>query len=228
MNSTDIFMPSSYDTGPTSFLSHFGPEDQLFQQPLLNAIGQNYVPNPRPPPPPQQQQQQQQQQQNEQRDTTFDNSYARISPQHRTGYMPPQQPATNNNQYQQQQQPPSNRQIAYNNDSDPFSEYHDMYAPSQYQRPPPAPSQQRQPPSQQQRIMPPPPPQQQQYYEEQIPRSTHPSNNQEMFFTDHNDDQLDQLSYQQPPSMTNQRNVDQQNDQDSRRQGKEKVKEFFK
>lgn len=57
MNSTDIFMPSSYDTGPTSFLSNFGAEDQLFQQPLLNAIGQNYVPNPRAPvpPPPRQQ-----------------------------------------------------------------------------------------------------------------------------------------------------------------------------
>ncbi|CAF4371318.1 unnamed protein product [Rotaria sp. Silwood2] len=225
MNSTDIFLPSSYDNGPGSFLSHFGPDDQLFQQPLFNAIGQNYVPNPRPPPPPQPQQQQQQQPY-EQRDSTFDNSYARLSPPHRTAHVPSQQPPNNNNnQYQQQPPPPpppSNRQTAYtnnnNNNNDPFSDYQDMYAPSQYQRPPPTQKQQYQrpplPPQQQQQ-------QQQQNYDEQILRSSYPSNNQEMFFTDHNDDQLDQLSYrqqQQAPSLTNQRNVDQQQEQDTKRQ----------
>ncbi|CAF0731987.1 unnamed protein product [Rotaria sordida] len=216
MNSTDIFMPSSYGNGPETFLSHFGPDEQLFQQPLFNAIGQNYVQNPRAPPPPQPQQQQQQPY--EQRDPTFDNSYARLSPPHRKAHVPSQQ-LPNTNQYQQQQPPlPSNRQTAYtnnnNNNNDPFSEYQEMYAPSQYQRPPPPPTQKQQyqrPPQQQQ---------QQQNYDEQIPRSTYPSNNQEMFFTDHNDDQLDQLSYrqQQGPSMTNQHNIDQQQEQDSKRQ----------
>ncbi|CAF3439196.1 unnamed protein product [Rotaria sp. Silwood1] len=212
MNSTDIFMTSSYDNGPGSFLNNFGPDDQLFQQPLFNAIGQNYVPNARPPPPPQPQQQPP----HEQRDSTFDNSYARLSPPHRSGYVPPQQ-STNNNQYQQKPPPLSNRQTAYtnnnnNNNNDPFNDYQEMYAPSQYQRPPPTQKQQYQ--------RAPLPPQQQQNYDEQIPRSTYPSNNQEMFFTDHNDDQLDQLSYrqQQAPSMTNQRNVDQQQEQDSKRQ----------
>ncbi|CAF4969020.1 unnamed protein product, partial [Rotaria socialis] len=54
-------------------------------------------------------------------------------------------------------------------------------------------------------------------------------NNQELFFTDHNDDQLDQISFrqqeqqqQQGLSTSNQRHVDQQHEQDSKRQGKRK------
>ena len=77
MNGTDIFMPSSYTNEPETFLSHFGPEDQLFQRPLLNTLGQNYVPNPRMPPPPQQ------------RYTTFDQTYTRLTPPQRTTYIPP-------------------------------------------------------------------------------------------------------------------------------------------
>lgn len=224
MNSTDIFMPSSYDTGPSTFLNNFGADEQLFQQPLFNALGQNYVPNPRTLQPPQPQQQPNQQQY-EKRDATFDNNYRRASPPLRPSYAPPQQ---------QPPPPPSNRQIRYDDNNDPFSEYHEMFAPSRYQRPPTPPSQQQQrrtppserrpPPSQQQR----PPPQQQQQY----PRSYQPpqqqqqqpryydepphQQSQEMFFTDNNDDQLDQFSHHQlstrPPSN--------EHDQDSRRQGK--------
>jgi hypothetical protein len=68
MDGTDIFIPSSYTTGSGSFLSHFGPEDQLFQRPLLNTLGQNYVPNLRPP--------------QQQRDILFDQSQ-------RPSYAPP-------------------------------------------------------------------------------------------------------------------------------------------
>ncbi len=243
MNSTDVFMPSSYNTEPAAFLNNFGPDDQLFQQPMLNAIGQNYVPKTRPPPPPPQQQQQKQQPQYEQREMTFDNSHTRMSPSQHSVHVPLQQPPINDNPYQQQDNspptPPLNRQIPYVDNKDPFSEYHQMFAPSQYQRPSPAPSQQRPPFSQQQRTVPLPPlPPQQQKYQRSLPPSHQQSqhfeeqrqpDNQEMFFTDHNDDQLDQFSYQQlpsqqpPPPMSNSRNVDQQNDQDSRRQGKEKA-----
>lgn len=209
-------MPSSYDsTGPGSFLNNFTSDDQLFQQPLFNAIGQNYVPNARPPP-----YAQSQPQSNGQRDTTFDNSYARLSPPHRQAYLPPQQSINNNtNNPYQQQPPPSVRTANYpnNNDpnNDPFADYHEMYSSSQYQRPPP--------PAQKQQYLRPPP--QQTNFDEPLPRTNYSSNNQEMFFTDHNDDQLDQISFrqheQQPTqSMANQRHVDQQNEQDSKRQGK--------
>ncbi|CAM2698713.1 unnamed protein product [Rotaria socialis] len=226
MNSTDIFLPSSYNNnGPGSFLSNFGPDDQLFQQPLFNAIGQNYVPNARPPPPPQSQQQPY-----GQRDITFDNSYARLSPPHRPVYAPPQQPPNNNNNnpYQQQQPPPppSFRPTNYTttnngNDNDPYGDYQDEYATSQYQRAPPAQKQQYQRlPQQQQQQQ-----QQQQNFDEQIPRTNYNPNNQELFFTDHNDDQLDQISFrqqeqqqQQGLSTSNQHHVDQQHEQDSKRQ----------
>jgi hypothetical protein len=259
MNSTDVFMPSSYNTEPVSFLNNFGPDDQLFQQPLLNAIGQNYVPNARPPPSSSQQQpkQHQPQQQNEEREPSFDNSRSRLSPSYRLAHGSPPQPPINNNQYQQQQQPPlslpppplpANRQIPYTDDKDPFSEYHEMFAPSQYQRLPPVPSQQRPPPSQQRTVPLPPLVPQQPRNQRSLPTSQQQQhrqhfdeqaqlNNQEMFFTDHNDDQLEQFSYSQmplqqqqqppPPPMSNPRHFDQQNDQDSRRQGTEKNKKIF-
>ena len=219
MNSTDIFLPSSYDTGPGSFLSHFGPEDQLFQQPLFNTIGQNYVPNTRQLPASQQQQQQQQQQrQHDQAHTNLDYSNTQISPPYRTAHFPLQPSQTNNNQYQSQQPLPSHQQTIHNSDNNnPFIEYPDVYDSSQYQQPPPTERQQYQRsllPSQQQ---------QQQNYDEQIQRSMYSSNNQELFFTDHNDDQLDLFSSHraQPlPPTINQRNPDQQQDSDSKRQGK--------
>lgn len=86
--------------------------------------------------------------------------------------------------------------------------------------------------SQQQRTLPslqqrPPQPQgagQQQYYEGSKQAATYPPSNREMFFTDHDEDQLDQLSYrqQQPgPSGTNtQRSGGEHHEQDSRRQGR--------
>lgn len=229
MNSTDIFMPSAYDTGPPTFLSNFGNDDQLFQQPLFNDMGQNYVPNSRPaqlPLP----QQQTTQQQYEKRDATFDNNYRRASPPLRPAYAPPQQ------QKQQPPPPPSNRQVNYNDNNDPFSEYHEMFAPSRYQRPSTPPSQQQQrrtppserrpPPPQQQRPPPQPqyprsyqPPQQQQQQQSRYhDESLHQQSN-EMFFTDHNDDQMDQFSHHQLSTRpaSNQHN---EHDQDSRRQGK--------
>ena len=162
MDGTDIFMPSSYSTAPGSFLSHFGAEDQLFQRPLLNNLGHNYVPNPRtvqppplpPPPPPQQHYQQ--------RDHSFDQSQNRISPPQRTNYPPPS--------------------------SNPFIEY------------------ERSPPQQHHQQ------QQQQRHEEK-----HPTHSQDLFFTDHSDDQVEPPSSQQ--HQQNQRQSDAQ-DQDSRRQGK--------
>jgi hypothetical protein len=80
MDGTDIFMPSSYSTDPQPFLSHFGPEDQLFQRPLLNTLGQNYVPNPRMAPP-------------QQRIPTFDQIHTRFTPPQRTTYVPPHLPS---------------------------------------------------------------------------------------------------------------------------------------
>jgi hypothetical protein len=148
MDSTDIFAPSSYTSGPAPFLSHFGPEDQLFQRPLLNTLGQNYVPNPRPP---------------QQRDTTFEQIHNRLSPPQRTTYVPPQLPRN----YINEQSLPS---------SNPFIEY---------QRAPPA--------------------------------QTNPTNSQNLFFTDHSDDQLEQQQQQQ--QQNSQRSGDQQ-DHDSKRQGK--------
>jgi hypothetical protein len=95
MDGTDIFVPSSYTTGPGSFLSHFGPEDQLFQRPLLNTLGQNYVSNPRPP---------------QQRDTLYDQTHNRISPPQRTTYIPPN---LSRNQINEQIIPSSNPFIEY-------------------------------------------------------------------------------------------------------------------
>jgi hypothetical protein len=95
MDSSDIFVPSSYTTGPGSFLSHFGPEDQLFQRPLLNTLGQNYVSNPRPP---------------QQRDTLYDQTHNRISPPQRTNYIPPN---LSRNQINEQIIPSSNPFIEY-------------------------------------------------------------------------------------------------------------------
>ncbi len=148
-------MPSSYGaSAPGSFLSHFGPDDQLFQRPMLNNLGQNYVPNPRPPPPlplppppPQQQQ----------RDVLFDQAQ-------RTTYAPPR------NYYLEQQQ-----QMAPPQPPNPFIEY---------QRAPP-----------------------------QLNSADH----QELFFTDHSDEQVEQQQQQQP--QLSHRHSDYQ-DQDSRRQGK--------
>ncbi len=74
MDGTDVFVPSSYRTEPGPFLSHFGPEDQLFQRPLLNTLGQNYVPNLKLP---------------QQRDTAYDQTYNHISPRQRTTNAPP-------------------------------------------------------------------------------------------------------------------------------------------
>ncbi|CAF0871337.1 unnamed protein product [Adineta steineri] len=117
MNNIDMFMPSTYETGTGVFANQYGTNDQVFQQPLLNALGQNYVPNARPSASQHHQQQQQQQQQPppqqqqqqpfEQRDKSYDDIYARMSPPQRTTYVPPQQSAhnnNNNNQYQQPQQ----------------------------------------------------------------------------------------------------------------------------
>ena len=52
MNSNNVYVPSSYSYEPVSFLSQFGPEDQLFQRPLLNTLGQNSRLPPAPPRPP--------------------------------------------------------------------------------------------------------------------------------------------------------------------------------
>ena len=93
MNGTDIFVPSSYTATPGSFLDHFGYDDQLFQRPLLNTLGQNYVPNPRPPP----------SQQQQQRDILFDQSQRPIYPPSRN-YAFEQQPV---------QPPPPNPFIEY-------------------------------------------------------------------------------------------------------------------
>lgn len=232
MNSTDVFMPSSYGTGPSSFLNNFGPDDQLFQQPLFNAMGQNYVPNTRVPPPPPPQQQQQQQY--ERRDGTFDNPYGRTSPPSRPAYA------------QSQQQPPpppppANRQQRYNDNNDPFSEYHEMFAPSRYQRQPTPPSQQQRqtpppsdrrpppPPTQQQRTLPQPPSFQQQHPRSYPPSQQPPSRyyddpsqqSQEMFFTDHHDDQVDQFSHHQLSTRPDSHQHN-EHEQDSRRQGKYK------
>jgi hypothetical protein len=155
MDSSDIFMPSSYTTGPGTFLSHFGPEDQLFQRPLLNTLGQNYVPNPRPL--------------QQQRDSLFDQPQTRISPTQRTIYPPPR-----NYLLEQQPAPPPPPLPPPN----PFIEY---------QRAPP-----------------------QQRYDDK-----NPLNNQDLFFTDHNEDQFEQ----QQQAQLSQRNSEQQ-EQDSRRQGK--------
>ena len=106
MNDTDIFVPSSYNNGQASFLSYFGPEDQLFQRPLLNTLQQNYVPNPRPPPP--------------QRDISFDQSQTRFSPPQRPVYAPPVLP-----RQQIHEQPPLPS-------SNPFIEY--QRAPPQQQQ----------------------------------------------------------------------------------------------
>lgn len=38
MNSNDVYVPSSYSYEPVSFLSQFGPEDQLFQRSLLPNV----------------------------------------------------------------------------------------------------------------------------------------------------------------------------------------------
>ncbi|CAF4001090.1 unnamed protein product [Rotaria sordida] len=85
MDNNNLFMTSSYTTDSGAFLNYFGPEDQLFQRPLLNTLGQNYVPNsrpplPPPPPPPQQY------------NTTFDQPYTHISPTQRTSYVRPNLP----------------------------------------------------------------------------------------------------------------------------------------
>ncbi|CAF2559743.1 unnamed protein product [Rotaria sp. Silwood2] len=87
MDNNDIFMPSSYTTDPGAFLSYFGQEDQLFHRPLLNSLGQNYVPNhrpslplPPPPPPPQQY------------DTTFDQTHTHMPSTQRTSYVRPNLP----------------------------------------------------------------------------------------------------------------------------------------
>lgn len=201
MNSTDVFFPSSYEGGPGSFLSNFGTDDQLFQQPLLNSIGQNYVPNPRTQQPPLPQQ----------RDTNLNNSYSKPEPQ-RTSYATTQYSTSN----AKPQQPTPVRQTTYDN-NDPFAEYHDMYA-----SPPPRlpPIQTSQPPTgtTTQQSYSKVPPQQQPYSDISKPPSTFPSNNRELFFTDHEDDPLEQYSYRQPPPDTNsQRNNDNQ-DQDTRRQ----------
>ncbi|CAF1247358.1 unnamed protein product [Adineta ricciae] len=394
MNNVDVFMPTSYDNGTGVFSNQYGANDQMFQQPLLNALGQNYVPNARQQP--SSQHQQQLQPQTEQRDKSYDDIYSRMSPPQRSGYGPSQQQPANNNtsnhqyqsqpqqqqrrQQQQQQHPqqrePSdksyddiysrmsppnrapympaqhqqqpqhqpnnmnpyqhqlpppvpNRQATYNNnnipdnENDPFNEFQDMFGTTQYQHtsqlppqqyppttqqprmmPPPAASQHQSmppgppsfrqqrmpPPAQQQQTMNPsqpppfpqtrmpqppaapasfqqprmPPPQypsqqqqqqqqqqqyqkspvstqqndeyhsfspfkqqqqhphQQQYYDEEFLNTNYPSNNQDMFFTDVNDDQFDQNPYQQQHSqgqpMSNQQNVEQQDDQDSKRQ----------
>ncbi|CAF0864304.1 unnamed protein product [Rotaria sp. Silwood1] len=85
MDNNDLYMPSSYTTNPGAFLNYFGPEDQLFQRPLLNSLGQNYVPNPRPSLPPPQPPPQQY-------DTTFDQTHTHMSPTQRTSYVRPNLP----------------------------------------------------------------------------------------------------------------------------------------
>ena len=152
-------MPSSYGaSAPGSFLSHFGPDDQLFQRPMLNNLGQNYVPNPRPPPPPLPLPPPPPQQQ--QRDVLFDQAQ-------RTTYAPPR------NYYLEQQQ----QQMAPPQPPNPFIEY---------QRAPP---------------------------------QLNPADHQELFFTDHSDEQVEQQQQQQQQPQLSHRHSDYQ-DQDSRRQGK--------
>ena len=157
MDSTDIFAPTSFPSAPGTFLSHFGPEDQLFQRPLLNNLGQNYVPNPRPLPPPAPQQQQQQ------RDHSFDQMQTRLPPPQRTNYPPPFVP------------PPSS--------SNPFIEYERS------------------------------PPQQQHHHQQQRLEEKQASRSQDLFFTDHTDDQGESQQQQSQRQSETQ-------DQDSRRQGK--------
>ena len=255
-------MPSSYNTDPDSFSKRFATDDQLFQQPLFNAMGQNYVPNARQPPHPSQQKQHDPYEQN---DAPYENPNSRPAPPQRSAFAPPYKTPNNNNAFprQQQQSPPPvpNRQL-HHAATDPSHDYHDIFAPvvpsqayppsSQQPRMMPptlplvqqrsAPSQpqgmvptslppvhQRAPSTQQRPMMPPspslqshysrPPPTQQQY-DDHIPTATYPPSNREMFFTDHDDEQLDQISYRQQGSlpMNTQRSNDPQ-EQDSRRQG---------
>ena len=123
MNPNESYMPSSYPYEPASFLSQFGSEDQLFQRPSLNNLGQNYVSNPT---------------------RTRDPS----------GYVP-----TSYTPAQQHYQPPSPRQRYPSDNQEMF--FTDHHGP---QTPPPPPS------------LPPPPPhfqyqqQQQQHHEEDSKR----------------------------------------------------------
>ncbi|CAM2711010.1 unnamed protein product [Rotaria socialis] len=109
IDNSDIFVPSSYSSEPNSFLNYFGPEDQLFQRPTFNSLGQNYIPNTRqqqpPPPPPQ----------FNQRVPSLDQTHIHLSPTQRTSYARPQLTPNAINSQQQQQQTsvysvPSNQQ----------------------------------------------------------------------------------------------------------------------
>ena len=64
------------------FLSHFGPEDQLFRRPSANNPSSNYGSNSRPPPV-------------QQREPAVEQKYASSSPPHRAAYSQSQQPINN-------------------------------------------------------------------------------------------------------------------------------------
>jgi len=196
MNSTDIFMPSSYDGGPGSFLSHFGPDDQLFQQPLLNNIDQNYVSNPRTGP--STQQKPPPRSQYEPRNAAFDDPYGNPSgPTQRSNYGAPQRPPNNENPYASKPIGQGSRSDPYDN-MDPFSEYHDMYEPTSQPRIPPIPPQQQRPPASQQTYQRYPAGQQQQQQQQSFD-SQKPPSNRELFFTDNYDEEtLPISSYRKP------------------------------
>lgn len=85
MNNIDLFMPTSYNADqPSSFLSYFGPEDQLFQRPALNSLGQHYIPSTKSSLPPSQQQQR--------HEPSFDQKTTHVPSPQRTSYAPPQLP----------------------------------------------------------------------------------------------------------------------------------------
>ena len=169
MDNTDTYIPPSYSSGPGPFLSHFGPEDQLFQRPLLNTLGQNYVPNLRPSP-------------SQQQNTTFDQAHTYMSPPQRISYTRPQLPPNHLTN-----QPPLLYPISSNQqNTNLFNEY--QRVPTQT------------------------------YYDEQIPRQVNPSHNQQLFFTDHRDD--NQFGQQQPSSTMISQRSNERPDQDSKRQGK--------
>jgi hypothetical protein len=243
MNTTGIFMPSTYDQGPGSFLSHFGPDDQLFRRPLLNEIGQNYLTNLRPPlPPAPPQSQDQYQSQYGRQDMTYTNSYSKVASPQYSAYTTPQNPINGNNSYPSQQFVLSNQQTSYET-PDPNAMFSSpVLSPARL-----PPTQQRTMATVQPRTsalqqhetmltttnistqqthqrLPSVPPQQ----HHETPKSvvTNPSNHREMFFTDHDDDKIDQLSFRQPQQQqplvvptTNTEQNDDQPEQDSRRQG---------
>lgn len=77
-------MPPYYANEPSSFLSNFDSDDNLFRRPSLNALGQNYITNSRPLPP-------------TQSDTIFNQTYPHMSPTQRMSYGRPPLPPNNIN-----------------------------------------------------------------------------------------------------------------------------------